>query len=149
MTSEEVTNAVMAWVDATLPTLAGVYDHIPSLHNQAMPDAVVDVARVQVVPSSELFPELRLEQLWIKVHAMEVSIMVDNSDPGPAAQQVRDYEGLLTASLLADSTLGGRVPMTSKRIDYDFTPPFVERPDGTRGREMIVRMFVAELLQED
>lgn len=148
MTSEGVCNEVLEWVMAITDIDTG-YDFIPAQSTGPLPDVIVDVEHVNVVETSDLFPHANIQQAWVRVYTMGVSIMVDNTEPETAAESLRDYADALGASLLANGTLGGRVPMVSKRHEFDFTLPFTVRNDGTRGREMTMSMTVAELVEEE
>lgn len=144
MTSEEVAQAVLAWAREAVPALEGGYAYLPSQKDQLLPDVVVDVAEVEVARQLAEFPMSQIQQFFVHVFRCELSFMVDNSDPESAAQALRAMEALTTASLMRDGTLGGRVDFISPLFSYDFTPPFVEYADGTRGREMVMRMSVGE-----
>lgn len=144
MTSQEVAEAVLEWAQAAVPVLEGGYDYLPSQKDQLLPDVVVDVAEVEVTRQSAEFPMSQIQQAWLHIFRCELSFMVENTDPQAAAQSLRAMEALTTASLMQDGTLGGRVDFVSPYFSYDFTPPFVEYADGTRGREMVMRMSVGE-----
>jgi hypothetical protein len=148
MTTEAVCAAVLDWAKATTSIVTG-YDHIPAESTGPLPDVIVDCASLSIVETSDLFPHANIQQAWVAVFVMDISVMVDNTAPETAAQALRTYADSLRASLLANGTLGGRVPMVSKRIEFDFTLPFVVRNDGVRGREMTMRMTVAELVEEE
>lgn len=147
--SQDICTAALAWARATVPELAGGYDYIPSMSDQPLPDVVVDVATVSLVTEDRRFPFEQIQQAWVRAYDTEFSFMVDNTDYQAAAAKLREFEKALTASLLRDGSLGGRVDFISPFHTFDFTPPFVERADGTRGREMVMRLSIAELVQEE
>ena len=76
-----------------------------------------------------------------------MSFMVDNALTDQAAAQLRDFEARLLESVLKDATLGGRVPIASPQMEFDFTAPFVEYEDGTKGREMTMTIAVGHLVE--
>ena len=147
MTSEEVAQAVKEWALETVPALNGGYAYLPAQKDQQLPDVVVDVAEVQVARQMAEFPMSQIQQFWIHAFRCEVSFMVGNENPEAAAQELRAAEALATASLMRDGTLGGRVDFISPYFSFDFTPPFVEYADGTRGREMVMRLSVGEPIE--
>lgn len=147
MTAAEVAAAVKAWITETLPELTATYHFIPSAKNAGLPDAVVDVAEQRDGLDFEEFPWRQLQNAPVRKWNVEVSVMVDNSDPEAAADQLHDMADRLSGSLLSGGNLGGRVPFASPFSTFDFTNPFVEWDDGTRGREMTMTMAVGELLE--
>jgi hypothetical protein len=147
MTSEEVAQALLEWALEAVPSLEGGYAYLPAQKDQQLPDVVVDVAEVEVARQLAEFPMSALQQTWLHAFRCELSFMVSNDDPESAAQSLRAVEALTTASLMRDGTLGGRVDFISPYFSYDFTPPFVEYADGTRGREMVMRMSVGEPIE--
>jgi hypothetical protein len=145
MTADAVVAALVAWARATLPALAGGYSYTPAGKTQALPDVVADHATIEyVLEDPQRFPMLGFQQRLLAVHSVGLSFMVDNTDEAAAAAALRGYADALAASLLRDGTLGGRVPLCSPIMTFDFTRPFVEYQDGTRGREMTLEMFVAD-----
>jgi hypothetical protein len=147
-TPQTVIEGVLDWVRTTLPELEGGYDHVPTTSDQPLPDVVVENGSTVLVPEDPRFAFLDVQQGWLLVRSMDVSFMVDDTDPDAAAQLLRSFETRTLASLLGDGTLGGRVPFVSPYVTYDYSLPFVERPDGTRGREMNMTMLVGELVEE-
>lgn len=139
---------VLSWLREVIPALKGGYAFIPTKTDQELPDVVVDMAGSQLTPADPRFAFLDVQQGWVMVHTLDVSFMVDDQDPEAAAQQLRGFQSAIMASLLRDGTLGGRVPFVSPHVAFDYTLPFVERPDGTLGREMAVTLLVGELLEE-
>jgi hypothetical protein len=147
-TPEEVCQAVLEWARETVPALQGGYAFIPLQSEQPLPDVVVDLATYGIVREDARFPHRALQQAWIWTWEMELSFMVDNTNPETAAQDLRAWSSALAASLMADGSLGGKVQFISPLFSFDYTAPFVERDDGTRGREMVLRMTVGELVEE-
>lgn len=154
MTEQEAALAVEAWVNEVLPELAASYPHIVAGKNE-LPDAVVDVTMKRLVPEDpEFFPFAALEQTWLRVFPVEVSFLVESGDPSDEEasrleqEQLRDFGRRLEAAFWADATLGDRVPMASPRLEFDYSAPFIEADDGTRGRQMILTMAVGEPVTE-
>lgn len=148
MSTHDIVTAVATWTVATCdPPIQGSYPYIPSSKTTALPDVVVEVAEKTLVIDDPRFPFAALQQTFIRVWSLGVSIMVDNTSPDDAAEQLEDYADQLEAAIFQDSTLGGTVPFVSPFLNFDFTAPFVEYPDGTRGREMNMTMHVGELVE--
>jgi hypothetical protein len=144
MTTSEITAAVVEWARASAPMLAGGYDYVPASKTEALPDVVVEVQTSAVVPNEPRLPQAGIQQAMVKVHTVGVSVMVDNRDPQAAADQLREIMDGLSASLLGDGSLGGRIPMTSPQHTIDYTRPFVRYADGTEGREAVATIIVGE-----
>jgi hypothetical protein len=151
VTNQDVIDAVLAWARDTIPAVAGGYDFVPPGKPEALPDVVVDLESegFDVGPTPE-FPWPQLQQRDLYVWRLVMSFMVgagkDQATHQAAAHQLRVFAEALRAALAGDPTLGKRVFLASPlsfRIDY--TPPFVEWSDGTRGREMTVNLAVAQL----
>lgn len=149
MNSEVLVQALKTWVEATLPELTSVYDHVPALKPTGLPDAVVEVSTSGVRDAADTRFRYwgALQQRDVYFVEAAVSFMVDNSDTEAAAATLRRYESTLLASVLQDATLGSRVPFASPFVEFDFTSPFVEYADGTRGREMSMTIAVGDLVE--
>lgn len=148
MNSELAVQGLMEWSQSVLPELVGAYDHVPAVKPQGLPDVVVEAGRsgIQMAPDTR-FRYWDLQQAAIYFVEGSLSFMVDNSDPAAAAAQLRDFETRLRDSVLQDATLGGRVTMASPLMEFDFTSPFVEYGDGTKGREMTMTIAVGDLVE--
>lgn len=148
MTTEDVLTGVNAWVVATCdPPIVGAYEYLPEMKTAELPDVVTEVLEVRMNIEDPRFPFAQLQQTWLKVWQINCSIMVGNSDPGAAALQLEGYADQMDASIRGDGSLGGRVPFISPFYAFDFTAPFVEYNDGTRGREMNMQMAIGELVE--
>lgn len=149
MTELEVSDAVKAWVLATCEDIETGYSYPVASKLGALPDAVVIVSRKTVAPDQPEFPFAQLEQMWMRAFTVEVSIMVESDEDGEAAhEQLQGFGELLEQSLLSDATLGGRVEMCSPQVVFDYSTPFAEYEDGTRGRLLFVTMTVGELIEQ-
>jgi hypothetical protein len=144
--SDGMVTAIRDWCREQIPELENGYNFEPT-EKTVLPDVVVvlDTSSVEFGDSS--FPLVALQQNVIQRYDCTISFMVDNTDPGPAAEQLRRFADTLRAQLLKDGTLGQRVPVASPFVTFDYTPPFVVYPDGTRGREMTMTISVAELAE--
>jgi hypothetical protein len=143
---QEVGEAVSAWVQATCPGIETGYAYPVSSKLGALPDVVAFVTGKRLGPDHPEFPFAQLDQSWMRVFTLEVSIMVQADGDGEAAHgQLQEFGELLEQAIVEDATLGGRVEMASPQIQFDYSTPFVEYQDGTRGRELFINMTVAEL----
>lgn len=160
MNEENVAVAVKAWLDELSPDLT-VYPHVTAGKGR-LPDAAIDVQAKRVVPEDlENFPFRQLQQTWLRVFPVEISILVamEPSDPNmtieeqsaqveEAEQQyLRTLGAGIEQSIMADTSLGDRVYMVSPRMEIDYTAPFVEYDDGTRGRQMAVAIVICEPIE--
>lgn len=145
-TTHEVCGAVLEWVLEAVPELEGGKPYLTETTDYPLPDVLVDCSTAGVTRDVSDFPHLQIEQAVIYQWTIELSVLADNTDSAAAAQFLRTVETRTIASLLSDGTLGERVPFVSPFVAYDYTPPFIERPDGTRGREMTMAMAVGELV---
>ena len=151
MNAREVSEAVVAWARAELADLRAGYPY-PIFDSGALPDLVVVTQAIRTVPSDpENFPFELLEQVWLKVFDVELSIGVEQADGAKGAQEAHQalegYAETLMGSAIDDATLGSRVPMVSPRVEADLAEPFKERKDGTRVRELYMKFVVAEPLE--
>ncbi len=152
MTNEQAVQAVLAWVTATLPALEGSYDYSPPGKTQALPDVIADLVHEGIVRTDEDFTVLtRVQQIEaLRVFTVGVSIMAEAGETDVTAHaatvQLRGFAQALLDAVLADHTLGGRVPFAAPFMSFDYAPPFVEYEDGTRGREIRAEVKVAEPL---
>lgn len=158
MTNEEAIDAVLAFAVAACPELAGhTYDFVPAAKPKGLPDIVAELQSEGVVLEDESFPIARLQQAALRVWRIVLSIMVeatpaDTQDPSSvdtahaaAQSQLRSFGNTLLEGVMADHTLGGRVPLASPYVEIEYTPPYVEYEDGTRGREMTFSISVGAL----
>lgn len=160
MTNTEVVQAVLAWVrDRT--GIESTYDYAPGGKEKPLPDVVAELSTEEVVRNDERFPYSTIQQVWLRAYSIGLSIMVEqgsnSTDPSDqdaaqaAAQtQLRQFGQQIVTGLVEDPTMGGRLGqgVASPLVSIDYTPPFVEYEDGTRGREMTVQLAVADLLED-
>ncbi len=152
MTQDEIVEAVLEWVVATVPDVEGnTYSHMPTEREKALPDVCCDITSTEVMRNDPDFPLLGLQQVVADVSRVGLSFMVDagmtEATALAATQLLRSFIDSLKAGLLADHTLGGRVPFASPFLLVDSEPRFIEWGSGTRGREIVVLFSVAEPLQ--
>ena len=146
MTTQDVAEGVTAWILEATGISSG-YHYMPSQKDANLPDVVVEVIERRMTREDPEFPFSAIQQRWVRLFVVGASIMVDNSDPESAADTLYGYSDVMEAALMADGTLGGRVPFVSPYFAFDFSAPFVEYHDGTRGREMNMQMSVGELVE--
>lgn len=157
---------VKEWLEELVPDLAVVYPHVTA-GKGALPDAAVDVQAKRTVPEDlEFFPFRQLQGTWLRVFPVEISVLVAYEpedvglDPDVATveeqsaaieaseqQFLRNVGAGIEESIFADTSLGDRVYMVSPRIEIDYTAPFVEYDDGTRGRQMAVSIAICEPIE--
>ena len=151
MTTQEVAEAVRDWVRETVPELQSGYHYDAPAKTGPLPDVAVEVT-AEGPDRQGLFrywPQLQqLDGVW--GYVCELSLLHDLGEPDdPATQEaaaiaLRDWARRLKEAIRHDSTLGGRVPLTSRFIQIRYRPGYVEFPDGTRGREVRVDIVVGE-----
>lgn len=147
---ETLPAALLTWANGVIPELNGSYDYIPASKPEALPDIICEVARTRVqMGGGDEFPMWNIQQQAVEVYECSLAIMVDNADPQAAAAQLRRFRDLLAAAALTDETLAGEVPFRSPLISFDFTPPFVEYEDGTKGREMTMTLTVGDFVEAE
>lgn len=155
MNSQEVAEAVVAWAREQVPDLQEGYAYPAGQTSGSLPDVVVVVQNIRTVAREpEKFPFAMLEQIdGLKCFDLEVSVMVEQEEgvEGEAAahQALEGYAETLIGSILADATLGSRVPMISPFVEADLSEPFEERSNGIRGRAFFLNATVAEPLGID
>lgn len=152
MTEGQVVNAVVAWVADIIPEVApNTYNHIPTGKVKGLPDVAVEILTTEVKLDDPEFGLFALQQVAVDIRGLALSFMVeagiDEADAEAATDQLRTFVDRVKAGLLADHTLGNRVPAASPFMLVDYEPAFVEYADGTRGREVTVQMRVGEPLQ--
>lgn len=146
MNERDVSEQVIAWVLATCPEIKTGYPYPVASKLGALPDAVAYVTHKRVGPDHQEFPYGELDQYWMRVFNVELSIMVEaDSDGQDAHQQLQAIGDTLEQAIRMDTTLGGRVQMTSEQIEFDYSLPFAEYEDGTRGRMLFCYLTVGEL----
>jgi hypothetical protein len=143
MGSEAIVEGLTAWSRAVIPELIAGFDYEPT-EKTSLPDVVVVLDTSQIELGDSTFPIVAIQQRAIQRYDCTLSFMVDNEEPEIAAAKLRSYADVLRAELLKDGTLGQRVPVASPYVTFDYTPPFVVYPDGTRGREMTMTISIAE-----
>jgi hypothetical protein len=149
-TEREIAEAVRDWAGSTL-SITHRYAYRIGLKG-SMPDVVAVVQRSRYVRSDPAFPYPELQQAWLLVFEVEVSVAVDKGDTDGDAEEVEQtlqgYGTTLRSSALADTTLGNRVTLTSPLIDIDYSAPPAEDEGGIKARMMFVNLSVAELGEE-
>lgn len=147
--NQAILEGVVAWVKDVLPELVGSYDYLPAGKNANLPDVVAEFDNVELVlgGNDNRFPYHQLQNAQVIAYTLTVSLMVDNSDPESAAAVLRGFQQRLLADFVDEANLRGNVPFRSPFIRFDYTPPFVEYEDGTRGREMTMTITVGDLVE--
>lgn len=145
MTAEDAPGKLIDWVEAVIPELAHSYDYVPASKPEGLPDLIVEVARTELErDGAERFGVMNLQQVFLDVYTCNLSIMVSNDDPAAAALTLRQFRDRLIADARSNPTLRGNVLVASPYMVADFTQPFVEYEDGTRGREMTLTIEVGD-----
>lgn len=157
--SREVAELVVEWAQEKAPTIVATYPQTIASSSGDLPDAAAYVKSHQIVPEDrENFPFAALQQFWLHTYEVELSVMVEQEQPDDASEldkaaaaadkAIREIGDGLMESAIEDSTLGERVQMTSPRIQADYSEPFIDRPDGVRGRPVFVRLVVADTVED-
>lgn len=149
MDATQASAALEAWAKATCPDLVGSYHHNPSRKTAPLPDVAASCGSEQVRRNA---PELGiavvdqgLEQADVHVLNMEMLLMAPPEPAAAATAQLQTFVAQLSAALLADDTLGGRVVGASRYFQASYDPPYIEFDDGTKGRCCFFNFAVAEL----
>lgn len=144
--------AVEAWIAEVLdPDLKATYPHVTAAKAD-LPDAQVDLQRKSIGygRGDERFPWGELQERLLRVFDFQLSFMVEKGDgltaDAEGTAQLRAFGERIEKALLEQPTLGDRVQMASPICEFNYGLPFVEYPDGTRGRQMTMTMSVAELV---
>lgn len=150
MYEQEIAEALEEWIKAVLPELKATYPHVTAAKAD-LPDGQVDVRNKSLqFGGDQRFPWGELQNRMLRVYEVAVSFMVAKEDgleaDAESTAQLRDFGKRLEEALLSQPTLGERVQMASPIHTVDYALPFVEYPDGTRGRQMMMNMAVAELV---
>lgn len=151
MNEGQIVNAVVAWVAEIIPEVApNTYNHVPTGKVKGLPDVAVDILTNEVKLDDPEFRLISLQQVAVDVRLLALSFMVeagvDEAGAEAATDLLRTFVDRVKAGLLADHTLGRRVPLASPFMVVDYEPAFVEYADGTRGREVTVQVRVGEPL---
>jgi hypothetical protein len=158
--SREIAEAVVAWaMEASPVMLAAGYPHTITSSSGELPDVAASVREHAVVPEDrENFPFAALQQFWLHTYTVELSVLVEQEMPdvetekdqaaSQADKTIREIGDGLMESAAKDATLGERVQMTSPRIQADYSEPFIDRPDGVRGRPVFLTLVVADVIEE-
>ncbi len=143
--------ALEDWVKEVLgEDLKATYPHVTAAKAD-LPDAQVDVRDKSIqMGGDQRFPWGELQNRLLRVFEVAISFMVAKEDgleaDAESTLELRDFGRRMEAALLSQPTLNDRVQMASPICNFDYALPFVEYPDGTRGRQMMMNMAVAELV---
>lgn len=160
MYESEIAAAVEDWVKEVLPELAATYPHVTAAKAD-LPDGQVDLRRKAITMGrgDERFPYEQLQQRLLRVFDLQISFMVERGEGATpedqldadlkGTEELRSFGERLEQALLGNATLGDRVQVASPICEMDYALPFVEYPDGTRGRQMMFSMSVAELADNE
>jgi hypothetical protein len=147
MTEAQVPQALCDWAAEVLPELEATYPEGVTAKG-SLPDLVAELNSTDVEVGVTEFPLSSIQQAMVLVRRLTLSFMVDNTVETTADAQLKDFATRLMTSALLDGTLGGRVPFISRLMTFNYDNPFVEYPDGTRGREMTLNLSVGELVEQ-
>lgn len=159
MNERQVSEASAAWIGEVVGADAAsiaAYPVATALGPSPLVAAVVDRKHTEEARAVEnLFPLLQLEEYgFVRVFDIAASVLVGLEDQDEAAalaatQTLQGYGYDLEMSLFADDELGGRVPMASPFISFDYSQVYEELPDGFRGRLLVIAMTVGEVIDFD
>lgn len=161
MDEREVSEALRDWAmevcdDAALAPFDGLVIGYPFLADMAgdLPNVMVDLSRkhLQYGPD-ERFPYAELQQQWLRIFDAQLNFLVASEGLASAraeeeTQHLQLIGAVTEAALTTNADLGGRVQMASPLADWNYALPFVQYDDGTKGRQMIMSIAVAELTDE-
>lgn len=151
MTFEEIAEGMVAWARGLIPELKDGYSY-PAGITDRLPDVAAVIGGVKDVPGDpQNFPYEGLEQTWLRVFDVEVSIMVEVGEGAEgektAQRALEAYAETLMGSTFAGASLENEA-MISQRVETDLTEPSAkQREDGTRGRTVYLKMAVAQRLE--
>lgn len=157
MNEQAVAEAVCDWA-MEISGIATGYAYAPATKLGGLPDVVAVVTEVRDVPRDDAFPYAALEQSWLRIFDVEISVCVEIAEAGDyegreaahlaAHRELQAYGAQLREAIASDATLGGRVPMISPLTRTGYEPPFDPADDETRGRCLFVFASVAERLAD-
>lgn len=124
-----------------------------------LPDVAASLvsSRTQQGADEVDFPLAAVQQSWLAIFVVQFSIMVeqgaDEASAASAQAELYGYAAQLRDALLGDVTLGDRLDadagqFASPVIEFDFSAPFVEYEDGTRGRVTPGTVRLAQAIPE-
>lgn len=153
MNERQVAEAIRDWAMA-LSGIATGYAYPVAQKLGSLPDLAAVVTEVRDVPRDDAFPFAALAQSWLRVFDFELTVMVEVAEASDfeareaaheaAQQQLQAYGAQIREAIIADATLGGRVPMASPKTRTGYEPPFDPAEDETRGRLLYLFGSVAE-----
>jgi hypothetical protein len=149
MDETQAAEAVVAWAGELLKIPEERRYSWPIDLKGEMPDVVAVVLRSRFAQSDSAFPFAQLQQAWLFVCEIEVSVMVDKADTDDDSEDVQraleGYGKALREGAITDASLGGRVQMTSPLIEVEYPPPPPPDEGGIKARGMLMILRVAEL----
>lgn len=167
LTEHTAAVAVVEWIGDTCAIPAERrFPYPQATKTEALPDASawVNSSRVQVGPDQAEFPLAFLQQVWLTIFVVEFQVMVEQGVAHPddaveeevaaetAQAQLYDYATALRASIRGRQNLDGKLDgvgqLASPLLAFDFTVPFIEYEDGTRGRVMPGSISVAQQIPD-
>lgn len=140
----DIRNAVEGWADATVPAL-NTYDTTPEDIGQAMPIAMAQVQRDRFAEAESQLPRSiqQYQQTGIRIWVVELTLLVTADPPDAAETELNGYVDTLTADLIRNRTLGGRVEVSSPFYDARY-PGEYEHPSGVIARAAVIQVTVGE-----
>jgi hypothetical protein len=161
MDEREVSEALRDWAldvcdDAALAPFDGLVVGYAFLVDMAgnLPNVMVDLQHKGLkYGPDERFPYAELQQVWLRIFDANLSFMVASeglvSDRAEQeTQHLQKIGAVIEQAVQTNADLGGRVQMASPLLDFNYALPFVQYDDGTKGRQMILSIAVAELIEE-
>lgn len=150
MTFEDVAEEMVKWARGLIPDLKDGYSY-PAGITERLPDVAVVIGGVKdVAGDKENFPFESLEQTWLRVFDVEVSIMVEVEEGAEgervAQRALEGYAETLMGSTQTGTSLGNEA-MISPRVETDLTEPAEQRTGGLRGRTVYLKMAVGQRLE--
>jgi hypothetical protein len=150
----EVGQFVCDWVGEKIPAIESRYPYPVATKEGTLPDVVAVADSAEITRGDERFFFLPVQQLWLRIFPVTVSIMGDAEGKTPAEvdEELKAFAETLQMDVYGDATLAGNLPDGTAYVapasTWAFDPVFIEYDDGTTGRVITGNIVVAELLAE-
>lgn len=113
-----------------------------------LPFVVVELLSLDTAPQEGGFVRADVQQVDLLAYTFEITPVLDFRDPDGADAMVKTVVARMLRSLRGDATLGGRVGLASPSLRAEFDEPLIRWESGVIGRQAVVTMQVADLVQD-
>lgn len=145
MSSLDIVTAIEEWVDDAIPDVAQ-FDFPPEELTENLPVVIAEISTDEQLNAEANLPGVgQYQQTLVRAWTVDIIILTNPDPPQDATHELYGYLDTLSGLLRKWVRLGPNVVL-SQFYSASYDPPEVEFADGTKARQVTVRVTVGETI---